>query len=60
MSLAYRIIYRVGLTPCDAEESEILGPPAGWQLMSARADMCDESTGPSRNVPRTWCRLVRA
>jgi hypothetical protein len=32
---------------------------AEWQLVSASPDTDGEISGPLRNVPRTWYRLVR-
>jgi len=52
--------HRIPAAPAGIEESEILGRFGGWQLISARPDTEDEITGPLRNVPRTWYRLVRA
>ena len=41
------------------EQSELLGRFATWQLVSAHPDTEGERSGPLRNVPRTWYRLVR-
>ena len=51
---------RIPAAPAGIEENEILGRFAGWQLISAQPDSEDEISGPLRNVPRTWYRLVRA
>lgn len=46
--------------PAGVEQSELLGRFAGWRLVSAVPDSGGELSGPLRNVPRTWYRLVRA
>lgn len=45
--------------PAGLEQSELTGRFADWQLVSALADTDGELSGPLRNVPRTWYRLVR-
>ncbi len=51
---------RLIAAPAGLEESELRGRFAGWQLTSASPDTEGEISGPLRNVPRTWYRLVRA
>lgn len=51
---------RVLVAPPGVEQSELLGRFAGWRLVSAQPDSRGEISGPMRNVPRTWYRLVRA
>ncbi len=46
--------------PAGVEQSELLGRFAGWRLGSAQPDSRGEISGPMRNIPRTWYRLVRA
>jgi SAM-dependent methyltransferase len=50
---------RIPAAPAGIEESEILARFAGWRLLSARPDTHGETSGPVRNVPRTWYRLLR-
>jgi SAM-dependent methyltransferase len=50
---------RVVVAPAGLEESELLARFAGWSLASAEPDTDGEISGPLRNVPRTWYRLVR-
>jgi SAM-dependent methyltransferase len=50
---------RVLAAPAGVEQSELEGRFAGWQLVSASPDAGGEISGPLRNVPRTWYRLVR-
>jgi SAM-dependent methyltransferase len=45
--------------PAGLEESELRGRFARWELVSEWADTDGEISGPLRNVPRTWYRLVR-
>lgn len=51
---------RVVAAPAGLEQSELVGRFAGWRLASASPDTEGEISGPLRNVPRTWYRLVRA
>jgi SAM-dependent methyltransferase len=50
---------RVVAAPAGLEQSELVGRFAGWELASASPDSGGELSGPLRNVPRTWYRLVR-
>ncbi len=50
---------RIPAAPAGIEETEILARFAGWRLVSAQPDAEGEISGPLRNVPRTWYRLVR-
>jgi SAM-dependent methyltransferase len=50
---------RVLVAPAGLEQSELTGRFPGWELVSAEADTDGEISGPLRNVPRTWYRLVR-
>jgi SAM-dependent methyltransferase len=50
---------RVVVAPAGLEQSELLARFAGWSLASAEPDTDGELSGPLRNVPRTWYRLVR-
>jgi hypothetical protein len=50
---------RIPAAPAGIEETEIVGRFAGWRLISAQRDTDGEISGPLRNVPRTWYRLVR-
>jgi SAM-dependent methyltransferase len=50
---------RVVVAPAGLEQSELVGRFAGWELASASPDTGGELSGPLRNVPRTWYRLVR-
>jgi len=68
MSLMYRLMYRVGArrgtragyeTAQRAEQSELTGRFADWELVSAEPDTDGEISGPLRHVPRTWYRLAR-
>ncbi|MGN6868166.1 MAG: class I SAM-dependent methyltransferase [Solirubrobacteraceae bacterium] len=49
---------RAPVGPAGLEESELTGRFAGWELASALPDTDGEISGPLRNVPRTWYRLV--
>jgi SAM-dependent methyltransferase len=51
---------RVVVGPAGVEEREVLARFAGWRLVSARTDSQRDGSGPLRNVPLTWYRLVRA
>lgn len=51
---------RIIVAPAGLEERELVGRFAGWRLASASPDTGGEISGPLRNVPRTWYRLVRA
>jgi SAM-dependent methyltransferase len=50
---------RVPVGPAGIEESEIVARFAGWRLVSAQPDARRSGSGPLRNVPLTWYRLVR-
>ncbi len=50
---------RVLAAPAGLEQSELEGRFADWGLISASPDTGGEISGPLRNVPRTWYRLVR-
>ncbi len=50
---------RVVVAPAGLEQSELVARFAGWSLASAEPDTDGEISGPLRNVPRTWYRLVR-
>jgi SAM-dependent methyltransferase len=50
---------RVPAAPAGIEESELIGRFSGWQLASASADTDGEISGPLRNVPRTWYRMIK-
>jgi hypothetical protein len=50
---------RAVVAPAGLEQSELTGRFAEWQLVSASPDTDGEISGPLRNVPRTWYRLVR-
>jgi hypothetical protein len=50
---------RVVVAPAGLEQSELVGRFPGWELASAASDTDGEISGPLRNVPRTWYRLVR-
>ena len=49
---------RVVVAPAGLEQSELVGRFPAWKLASASPDTEGESSGPLRNVPRTWYRLV--
>ena len=49
---------RVVAAPAGLEQSELVGRFAAWELASASPDSDGELSGPLRNVPRTWYRLV--
>jgi SAM-dependent methyltransferase len=50
---------RVVAAPSGLEQSELVGRFPAWELASASPDADGEISGPLRNVPRTWYRLVR-
>jgi SAM-dependent methyltransferase len=50
---------RIVTAPAGLEEGELVGRFPGWELVSASPDTDGEISGPLRNVPRTWYRLVR-
>ena len=50
---------RVPTSPPGVEQSELVGRFPGWQLVSAEPETDGHATGPLRNVPRSWYRLVR-
>jgi SAM-dependent methyltransferase len=50
---------RVLAAPAGLDQSELVGRFVGWQLTSASPDTEGEISGPLRNVPRSWYRLVR-
>jgi len=49
---------RVVAAPAGLEQSELVGRFPEWELASASPDSDGEISGPLRNVPRTWYRLV--
>jgi SAM-dependent methyltransferase len=50
---------RVMAGPAGIEESELVGRFPDWDLVSAQPAARGETSGPLRNVPLTWYRLVR-
>ena len=50
---------RVPAAPAGIEDAEVRARFADWRLVSASPDTEGERSGPLRNVPRTWYRLVR-
>lgn len=51
---------RVPVAPAGIEETELLGRFDEWRLVTEQRDTEGESSGPLRDVPRTWYRMVRA
>lgn len=51
---------RIPVGPAGIEESELVGRFSEWRLVTGQADTEGEASGPLRNVPRTWYRLLRA
>jgi hypothetical protein len=49
---------RVMAAPAGLDQSEPVGRFPDWELASALPDTDGEISGPLRNVPRTWYRLV--
>jgi len=49
---------RVVAAPAGLEQSELVGRFPEWELASVSPDSDGEISGPLRNVPRTWYRLV--
>jgi SAM-dependent methyltransferase len=50
---------RIPTAPRGVEQSELVARFAGWQLVSAEPETDGDASGPLRNVPRSWYRLVR-
>lgn len=50
---------RILAAPAGAEQSELEGRFADWELVAASPDTGGEISGPLRNVPRTWYRFTR-
>ncbi len=50
---------RILVAPAGAEQSELEGRFAEWELIGAARDIGGEISGPLRNVPRTWYRFRR-
>jgi hypothetical protein len=50
---------RVPGSPRGVEQTELVARFDGWELSAIQPESESEAAGPTRNVPRSWYRLIR-